>query len=329
MRNANGYGSVIKLSGNRRRPWACRKTIGWKDTETNSYPIYKYISYHTTRKEAVQALAEYNKDPYTITQYTFDDIYEKWLAQVSHDKSASTLNLYEKTRKNLEPLSNKKISETTKTELQEYFDNLEVSKSTLKNIKTILRGLYTYSAQRNYVPSTMKKAIDDLDCIARVETKEVKRRIFTKSEIDWLWEHKSDETCRVILIYIYTGLRYSELQNLTEEYCHDDYITVRLSKTKAGIRDVPLSDKVKSLLPIEPLEDYQLFRKRFNRVCSQMGTYHTIHDTRHTFVTLLTEANIDPRIIKQVVGHKSRGDVTEEVYTHISMEKCLEAVNKI
>lgn len=29
MRNANGFGSVYKLSGKRRKPWIARKTKGW------------------------------------------------------------------------------------------------------------------------------------------------------------------------------------------------------------------------------------------------------------------------------------------------------------
>lgn len=31
MRNPNGYGTVAKLSGQRRRPYIVKKTIGWND----------------------------------------------------------------------------------------------------------------------------------------------------------------------------------------------------------------------------------------------------------------------------------------------------------
>ena len=35
MKLPNGYGSVYKLSGNRRKPWAARVTDGWvNDTKT-------------------------------------------------------------------------------------------------------------------------------------------------------------------------------------------------------------------------------------------------------------------------------------------------------
>ena len=50
---------------------------------------------------------------------------------------------------------------------------------------------------------------------------------------------------------------------------------------------------------------------------------------KHCFFTdLLTEAGVDERIIKKIVGHKGQG-VTETVYTHIELPFKLEAINKI
>ena len=46
MKNPNGYGSVVKLSGNRRKPYCARKTSGWND---KGYPIYSVIGYYANR----------------------------------------------------------------------------------------------------------------------------------------------------------------------------------------------------------------------------------------------------------------------------------------
>ena len=77
MRLPNGYGSIYKLSGNRRKPWCVRKTTGWQD---NGQPIYTFIGYYPTRQEALTALADYNKDPYDLqlSSVTFADLYERW-----------------------------------------------------------------------------------------------------------------------------------------------------------------------------------------------------------------------------------------------------------
>ncbi len=55
---------------------------------------------------------------------------------------------------------------------------------------------------------------------------------------------------------------------------------------------------------------------------------HTPHDTRHTCISLLTEAGVDERLIQQIVGHKG-ANVTRSVYTHVDIANLLEAINKI
>ena len=43
MKNPNGYGSVTKLSGNRRKPFWVRKTVGWNEKGyilQNSWGLY-------------------------------------------------------------------------------------------------------------------------------------------------------------------------------------------------------------------------------------------------------------------------------------------------
>ncbi len=44
MQLTNGYGSVYKLSGNRRNPYIVRKTIGWEIDEVSGKHKQKYIT---------------------------------------------------------------------------------------------------------------------------------------------------------------------------------------------------------------------------------------------------------------------------------------------
>ena len=82
MRLANGTGSVYKLSGKRRKPWAARKTVGWTwdEEKKKSYQEYQFIGYYATRQEALTALMDYNRNPYDIeaASITFEEVYEKW-----------------------------------------------------------------------------------------------------------------------------------------------------------------------------------------------------------------------------------------------------------
>lgn len=77
MKNPNGYGSVFKLSGKRRKPFGVRITARWDEDVKQ---LYKYIGYYTTRPEAMIALADYNKNPYDLDagKVTFQEVFEKW-----------------------------------------------------------------------------------------------------------------------------------------------------------------------------------------------------------------------------------------------------------
>lgn len=319
MRRANGDGTVVKLTGNRRKPYACRKITGWKE---DGRPIIKYISYHRTKREAEKALDEYNKDPYRIVNYTLQDVYEEWYRH-QDDKSENTRQSYRSTWKKLEYLSEMKLQSIDRYELQDFFDKADYSKATLKQTKTMLKLLIEYAVKRGILPVSSLNLIKAIEYKVTRETRYNPHKVIKKEDIDFLWKNKDNEIARIILVYIYTGLRFSELFNLDPENTHENYIEIVKAKTEAGVRIVPLSDKVKSLLPIETVPPRTTFLEQFRKLLPN----HSPHDTRHTFISLMAEAGVDDRIIKAIVGHKTK-DITE-IYTHISLETMLEAVNKI
>ncbi len=68
MKLPNGYGTVTKLSGNRRKPYVVKEGISGKQ---------KPIGYTTTREEGLILLAQYNNDPWDIQtdKITFQELY--------------------------------------------------------------------------------------------------------------------------------------------------------------------------------------------------------------------------------------------------------------
>lgn len=77
MRNPNGYGTVAKLSGNRRRPYIVKKVIGWND---KGHPIYDIVGYTETREAGNMLLAEYNRNPWDVdrAKITMKELFELW-----------------------------------------------------------------------------------------------------------------------------------------------------------------------------------------------------------------------------------------------------------
>ena len=317
MRRANGQGTIVKLAGNRRRPYAVKRITGWKE---NGVPTYKYLSYHKTYREAERALNKYNEDPYTLTTKTLKDIYEEWM-ELQQDKAEGTIKAYNSAYKYLTPLHDVRMSDLNRITLQAFYDQLGGTQSRMVKVKKMLNNLIKYSVKKGIMPLSalnLQKVIDTSDI---PEGKKTTRQVIPKDVIDKLWERTDQEMVKQILLYIYTGCRWFELHDLEPEHCHPDYIEIVASKTEAGVRIVPLCDKIKKILPVEPIPSYDVFNKYFKQV---LPGYH-IHDTRHTFITMLTEAGVDSRIIKSIVGHKGQ-DITEH-YTHITLEVKLEAVN--
>ncbi len=60
-----------------------------------------------------------------------------------------------------------------------------------------------------------------------------------------------------------------------------------------------------------------------------IGLDHNPHDTRHTCISMLAEAHVDPTMIKSIVGHSGAMSITEKVYTHLDVKALLEVINRI
>lgn len=75
MRNPNGYGSITKLSGNRRNPYMVKVNT---HMDERYYPVYDILGYYPTWADASIALAKYNDDPYDISaaHMTFAQLYK-------------------------------------------------------------------------------------------------------------------------------------------------------------------------------------------------------------------------------------------------------------
>ena len=81
MRRANGTGSIVKLSGNRRRPYLVKISARDKD----GYVRQVALSYHAKLQEAQEALEEYNRKAAAgqtpgadMLSWTVEQVYAAW-----------------------------------------------------------------------------------------------------------------------------------------------------------------------------------------------------------------------------------------------------------
>lgn len=309
MKLPNGYGSVSKLKGKRRNPWAIRKTTG--KTEDRK-PIVKYVGYYATRADALAALAAYNKHPYHGV--TMNDLFEHWAEESTC--SASTMQTYRYTWPHIGKLGDRDMNSLKLDDFQPVFD--ELSHSTGYALKNVVSGIYSYAVRHEYVLAEKAAIIRYIRI--REKSRMVKRVVFSTDEIN----NCTDHAVRVLL---YTGMRISELLELTKDCIHlkERWIDIRKSKTPAGVRKVPIAEKIVD--DVKALDCFGMTYPVFKR---QHFTYknHTIHDTRHTFISRCADLRIDERTIRAIVGHAGSG-ITESIYTHLNMQTLLDAVNKL
>ena len=351
MRLPNGFGSVYKLSGkNRRNPFCARKTVGWTfDEKTGkSYPIYEYIGYYPSRKEALIALTEYNKDPYDLhhNTITFEEVYEKW-SDVHFEKvSDSNVKGYQASFKLCDKIKDMKFVDIKLDHLQNVVDESGKNTPTLKKLKIMFGLMYDYAVMHEIVTQDKRDMVRYVDISKAGNPNALNRQPFTKKEIKKLWSYiDQGENFQIPLILIYSGLRIGEFWNLKKEDVHleERWFQVTESKTESGIREVPIAEKIVPFFEhwMQKESEYvfpntkgnkhtdRVFRDSWwNPLMNELEMNHRPHDTRHTCVSLLTEAGVDERIIKKIVGHKGQG-VTEQVYTHLELPIKLEAINKI
>ena len=373
MRLPNGYGSTYKLQGNRRNPWIVRITAGWKiyDRKTKltleqipedqdpvqimsdgkprfvSKQIYNTVGYYPTRQEALIALADYHKDPFDlhIDQMTLEELYDKWSEEHFPEVSQSNINGCKASWKLLEPIKKMRLVDIKLDHLQKIVDDSGKNSPTLKKLKITLGLMYDYAVKHEILKQDKRDMIRYINIKKAGNPNRIDRTPFSKKEIQLLWKHKDDDTIRIILLMIYTGVRINEILDMRKENVHLDklYLDITKAKTEAGIRWIPVCQKILPILQYwmdkdseylitnrhgQPFEYTNFVRKYWTPSLTKLGINHRPHDTRHTCASLLSSAGVDERIIRKIIGHKGQG-VTETVYTHYQLEELLEAINMI
>ncbi len=140
-------------------------------------------------------------------------------------------------------------------------------------------------------------------------------------------------------------MRINELLSLKKENINLENNTLTGgSKTEAGKnRVIPIHPKILPLIikrmdnPTEYLVisyknntkiSYVTFRtKIFNVMMEKLNMVHTIHDTRHTFATMISDVSNNEAAIAGIIGHTNIS-MTKK-YTHTNIEKMRKEIEKI
>lgn len=320
----NGQGTVYR----RGSCWEARHRIV-RDGKTYS----KSKSGFEKKKDAIAWLNANSVLKLEPGQATFARIYQEWKdlheEKIGDHKARDYKSVYEKYLKPLDPYVWDEIT------LQMFQNAVNKAKNThyaRKMVKTVCNQLEAHAIKNGYTTRRITTYIEIPSAQKPHKTP------FTKDEIQKLKKayEEGEDWAGIILIMIYTGMRYGEISTIKPENIHlEEHYMMGGIKTDAGklgeIMIVPeIEPMVKKLmLPKNKAHGVSdtTFRKNFNATLVAAGcSKHTTHECRHTTATLLAEAGIQPAIIKEIMRHENYQQTL--AYTHIDRKTRLDAITK-
>lgn len=323
IKNPNHYGTVTKLSGNRRKPYIVKEGISG---------LQKPIGYAATREEGLIMLAAYNNNPWDIEadKITFKELYDLWLEKRAVKLGTSNRSSLKSAYTHCSKLNNFKYREIKSYQMQDCIDSCGCGYSTQGAIKNLFGHLDRFAMELDVI----SKQCSDL--LTSEPIPETTKEIFTDEEVARLWENKNLMWVDSVLFFLYTGFRISEMLDLRISNIDLEAGTMQGgTKTAAGKnRIVPIHSKIQSIVQhrIEQSKSGYLFefngkkinltqyRTFWNDLMDKLQMQHTPHECRHTFRSRLDSAGANKVCIDRIMGHKSKG-TGERVYTHKNIEE--------
>lgn len=337
MKLPNRFGSVSKLSGNRRRPYIVRKIISY---DVNKKPIYKTLGYFSTYEEAITFLVNHNKVKRIESSITLLEVFRRWLPIKEKEVAPKTFVSYKTTFTYLESISSIPVSEITYEQMQSCIDSLFTVKclsySTCKKARSLLSMLLDFANINNWCDTQHHNYIKlGKNIPVRPHT------IFSRQQINKLWNMDTKEAW-LILFLLYTGMRVSELLNLEKKDINlkTKIFKIKKSKTAAGVRIIPIHKRIFPIVEFFMKNDgdfllqnnnneqmsYASYSDSFKKVMKILRVKHTTHDCRHTFASLLDSAGANYNSKRALLGHKN-GDITDRVYTHKTLKELRKTIH--
>lgn len=294
MRRGNGEGSIYKLGGKRRRPWAVRVTAGWT---LEGKQLYKYVGYYKTKTEAKEALRGYIMNPYDLSSKDVKliEVFKEW-----HETS----DLADKTKRNYTSAFNQAVT---------------LHRVPIRDIKAahLENAMVPMSDHMKRVPFTPEE-IEKVRGFKHPLNDTVIILLYTGLRITELLEI---ETKNVFLNEKYMIAGKKTKAGTDRVIPLHDEIVPFVSARYAQENKYLITRENKKI-------PYRSYRQMYwDKMTAALEIKHTPHDTRHTFATAADRCNLNRVAVKRIMGHAVK-DVTEH-YTHKNIDELLTEVNKI
>ncbi len=342
-RRANGEGCIYALPNGK---YKLDCVIGYDVDDLGKLIPQRVTGTFSTRKAAIEALpelkerkrAELADTSATQKKYaslTLSDAWEIFEASRAYESlSKSQKEKLGIARRRVEPLENRRMADLLLDDMQDLIDATVSTYYPARDMRTVFSHCYKVAIKRDIVPYN-KASYLELPLLHEEE-----RQPFTHDDLsaflaDW---RRGNHFTGYILIMCYAGLRPGELMTQLIENVHlNEQYMIGGIKTDAGTnRTIPLPNVLMPVMQyfvkkskrklLEMNKDN--FYQRYWETIERLGVSHlSPYSCRHTYMTELARAGVQPGIITAAGGHTDYQTTLR--YTHIPVEDMVAAANKI
>lgn len=317
------------------------KSSTMKDTKINRNII---ISKHRSGELDEELGFKTNKVP------TLINFLDKVMQEKRETLKVSTVQSYGNSYKKIvRYFENKAINRFKPIEIKEFQDELarSYSRSLINNMRTLLREAFDLAVLSELININPVVAVR----APKVLKAKKKQKPFTLDEIDLILDNAQGHIRNFLGISFFTGMRGGEILALTWDDIYFVTETISITKTvsrgvinstktTASERDIEMIPQARKYFEAQRLEtglknsfaflqedmkSYHgtnvRFYKSFKNLINKLGLEdRSMHNTRHTFASIMLNNQIEPLWVSATLGHKSL-DVTLGIYTHFMPRK--------
>lgn len=305
---------------------------------------------------------------------TVNQWYSVWRDTFKVNKCRNTtLESYDRTfRLKISPeIGDMKMIKVLPIHLQRIINKAD-AKGTRELIRAVLTNLFKYAVASEIVAKNPALNLD----IRRIDDEDSEATFLTDDEIQIIMKY-SENSCikNIYRLILQTGMRIGEITGLTWD--NIDYeknvihvvqqlvttkdpktkkwvLEVHKPKSKAGIRDIPMTKETKEILR-ELREDKDVIKfpknsgfvfatrnntpqyrasisKLSDRIRDKIRQDYpdfknfSPHSFRHTFATKMIAAGVKPKVLQKIIGH-NQIQTTMDLYCHVYDDQIYEAMD--
>lgn len=309
------------------------------------------VFYGKTQAEINQKILNFEAD--TENGETFRKIVDMWEDEHFEKIEFSTARRYRRLATAItDEIGDMYIKDITANDIRLFLkklSNQNYSSKTIKDQLSVIKMIFKYAVINKYIDNNVTEYLTP-----EKGKKAVTRQPLSNDEIS-IVNNSIDCTFGFFIYFLlYTGLRKGEalalkwsdidfdnkLINVTNSvYFENNKPVIKQTKTEAGTRSVILLDCLYNKLKerYNPDETYvftingelignSMYTRRWRKYQQETNTTFTAHQLRHTFATILFEANINVKDAQVLMGH-SDVSVTQNIYTHIRQSRAAQTAD--